>query len=74
MTRNNMSSTKFNIKNMSVPQKNFEGCVVDKIRLKKSSSLNEISHHLHYNREELLKDSPPNGVIVNGFHKSRQKI
>ena len=74
MTRNNMSSTKFHIKNTTVPQKNFEGCVVDKIRLKKSSSLNEISHHLHYNREELLKDSPSNGVIVNGFRKSRQKL
>lgn len=74
MTRNNMSCTKFDMKNTSEPQKNFEGCVVDKIRLKKSSSLNEISHHLHYNREELLKESPSNGVIVNGFHKSRPKI
>ena len=74
MTRNNMSSTKFYMKNTSAPQKNFEGCVVDKIRLNKSSSLNELSDHLRYNREELLKDSPSNGVIVNGFHKSRQKL
>ena len=73
VARNNSSCSKPHSKNVSQPQKNFEGCVIDKIKFKKSASLNDIFDELSYNRNVLFFDCPSNGAIINSFYISSTK-
>ena len=70
VARNNSSCSKPNSKKVSQPQTNFEGCLTDKVKLKKSASLNDIFYQLSYNRNVLFFDCSSNGAIINSFHIS----
>ena len=72
VARNNSSCSKPNSKNVSQPQTNFEGCVIDKVKFRKSASLNDIFNQLSYNRNVLFFDCPSNGAIINSFYISTQ--
>ena len=63
-TTSHLKSSKPRSKNESELQRNFEGCVIDKIRMKKSFSLNELSHNLNYNHNVHQRDMPSNGAII----------
>ena len=70
VARNNSSCSKPNSKNVSQPQTNFEGYVIDKVKFKKSASLNDIFNQLSCNHNVLFFDSPSNGAVINSFYIS----
>ena len=63
---NHLRSFKPQSKKESEPQAKFKGCVIDRRRMKKSSSLNDIPHNLKYYHIEHSHEIASYGTIFSG--------